>query len=65
MEYLINLTKIRERKGLSKVQLAAKANLSATYIGELEALSKSPTLRMAQRVANALGCTIEDLAKGG
>ena len=56
-----SLIRYRELKGWSKAQLAEKSGLSQTYIGELEAGKKQPTVRTVNKLAKALGVTVEAL----
>jgi transcriptional regulator with XRE-family HTH domain len=49
--------------GLSQELLAEKAGLHPTYIGLIERGKRSPTLRVAQRLAQALGCDLSALLK--
>lgn len=51
----------RKEKGLSQEELADKANLHATYIGQLERGEKNATLESIEKVANALEISLEDL----
>lgn len=51
----------RIKKGWTKAQLAEKADISKTYIGELEAGSKQPTVPVAMRIAKALEVDLMEL----
>ncbi|RAK18874.1 helix-turn-helix protein [Anoxybacillus vitaminiphilus] len=51
----------RKEKGLSQEELAHKANLHTTYIGQLERGEKNATLESVEKVANALEISLEDL----
>ena len=57
---------LRERRGLTREQLAAKTGLSAVYIKKLEAGDRqSPSLPALARIARALGATLRvDLVQG-
>src|ERR1700682_3635948 len=58
------LRKIRESEGLSIDELAAKADISKTYIWELEkdtAGEKKPSAAVLMQIAKALSVTIADL----
>jgi transcriptional regulator with XRE-family HTH domain len=50
-----NLKEQRLRKKLSQERLAAKANLSLSYISELERGNRTPTLPAIEKIAAALG----------
>jgi XRE family transcriptional regulator, regulator of sulfur utilization len=51
----------RKEKGMSQEELAHKANLHTTYIGQLERGEKNATLESVEKVANALEISLEDL----
>jgi transcriptional regulator with XRE-family HTH domain len=51
---------LRERRGLTREQLAEKTGLSAVYLKKLEAGERnSPSFPALQRIARALGATFE------
>lgn len=56
-----NLAEIRKEKGWSQQELADKSGVSQTYISELEANKKQPTVPIAQKLALALGVSIGEL----
>jgi transcriptional regulator with XRE-family HTH domain len=56
-----NLIKAREAKGWNKAQLAERSSISQTYIGELEAGKKQPTVKTVKKLAKALDVTVEYL----
>lgn len=51
---------LREAAGLSKGKLAERAELSATYIGQLEMGIKQPTVETITRICTALGITLAE-----
>lgn len=51
----------RKERGLSQEELAHLANLHTTYIGQLERGEKNATLSSVEKVANALGISLENL----
>lgn len=51
----------RKEKGFSQEELAYKANLHTTYIGQLERGEKNATLESVEKVASALGISLEEL----
>ena len=59
-----NLRKLRLRKGLTQVDLAAKAGINRRYIQDLEAGRKQPTIVVAAKLKSALGCRWDTLLKG-
>ncbi|MBO8136767.1 MAG: helix-turn-helix transcriptional regulator [Desulfotomaculum sp.] len=55
------LKRLREAKGWTKSRLAQEANISQTYVGELEAGTKQPTIRTLEKIASALGVSVPKL----
>jgi transcriptional regulator with XRE-family HTH domain len=53
----------RLKRGLSQEELAAKANLHRTYIGMIERAEKNITLINIEKIAKALGISIDELLK--
>ncbi|MBA7493503.1 hypothetical protein ES702_04062 [subsurface metagenome] len=56
--------KVREerlKKGLSQEELAAKAGVHRTYIGMIERAEKNITLKNIEKIANALGISLDKL----
>jgi transcriptional regulator with XRE-family HTH domain len=58
---LENLEKFRKARGWSQRKLADQSGVSQTYISELEADKKQPTVFIAQKLALALDITLSDL----
>ena len=56
-----NLKRIRKERGLTLRAIAESVDSSIGYIHELEAGSKSPSLAMLQKLANALNVTPNEL----
>lgn len=52
---------IRKQKGLSQEELAERAGLHPTYIGQLERGEKSATIDSLEKVTAALEITFEEL----
>lgn len=59
-----NLKKRRLQKKLSQKVVGELAGLTMTYIGQLERGKMGVSLRTAKRIADALGCRLEDLIQG-
>ncbi len=56
------IRKLREAEGLTQEQLAQRAKVSQAYLSRLEAgQRKAPTIRIAQRLAKALGVPVAAL----
>ncbi len=51
----------RQRRGYSQAQLAEKANVHPTYIGQLERGEKNATIESIKKVAAALNLPLETL----
>lgn len=56
-----NLVIFRKAKRWSQKKLAEKAGISQTYISELEAEKKQPTIPIVEKLASALGVSISKL----
>jgi len=54
----LNITIIRERRGLTQEKLAALADLHKTYIGQIERGEKNIGLRNLEKIAKALNISI-------
>lgn len=58
-DLVYELRKVREKKGVSQIQLAQKANMSQTAISQFETLSKKPSVHTLFRIIRALDCRLE------
>lgn len=56
-----NLVIFRKAKRWSQKKLAEKAGISQTYVSELEAEKKQPTIPIVEKLALALGVSISKL----
>lgn len=56
-----NLVAFRKAKGWSQQKLSEKSGVSQTYISELEADKKHPTVFIVQKLASALDVTLSEL----
>lgn len=58
------LRTVRERRRLTQVELAKKAQVGRTYIVKLESGDKkNPSLAVLQRLAKALGVPVTELLR--
>ena len=58
------LKALRERKGLTQVELAEKAGVTQSYLARLEAGEReNPSLDVLKRLAEALGVPLSKLLK--
>jgi len=55
------IQKLREQKGISQQDLAAKCNFEKSNMSRLEAGRVNPTLSTLEKVANALDVTLVEL----
>ena len=56
-----HIQKLRELKGISQQDLAAKCNFEKSNMSRLEAGGVNPTLSTLEKVANALEITLAEL----
>lgn len=56
-----NVKRIREQRGINQKQLAEAANVSPPYLYDLENGNRNAKPETWQRIADALGCTVEEL----
>jgi transcriptional regulator with XRE-family HTH domain len=55
---------LRQRKGLSQLELAKRAKITQPYLAQIEAgVRKNPSLKTLQRLAKALGVTVGKLVR--
>ena len=54
---------LRNKKGISQEKLAEFSELHRTYISSIELGKRNVALENIEKLAKALGCTIEDLFK--
>lgn len=53
---------LREREGLTQVELARRAKITQAYVAQLEAGDKrNPSLATLKRLAKALGMSVTEL----
>lgn len=55
---------LRKQKKLSQFDLSLLADVNKNYISDLEKGRRNPTLLVLERLADALGVTLEFLFKG-
>ncbi|WP_129408058.1 helix-turn-helix transcriptional regulator [Marinitoga lauensis] len=55
------IRELRKSKRLTTVELANIAEISQSYLSELEQGLKTPTIPIARRIAKALGCELNDV----
>jgi len=58
--------KVRERRfelGLSQEELATRASVHRTYVGMIERAEKNITLTNIEKIAKALGLSVDEITK--
>lgn len=58
---MLKIRELRKQRGLSQQDLAAVLNVSQQCISYYETGKRKPDLLDAKRIADALGCKIDDL----
>ncbi|MCD4812851.1 helix-turn-helix domain-containing protein [bacterium] len=61
--FLELIKETREKKKMTREQLAAKAKVHKTTIGLLERKRRIPTLQIANQIAKALGLSLSKMVK--
>ena len=55
------IAEFREKNGLTQTQLANMCGVSQQSISKVEKGNGLPSLKLASAIANALGCTMDEL----
>lgn len=55
---------IRKSKGVSQVELAEKIGVTQSMLCQIERGTKTLSVPLSVDIAEALGCTINDIVKG-
>ncbi|MGD6870453.1 helix-turn-helix transcriptional regulator [Bacillus cereus] len=55
------IAELRKEKLISQEKLAAQVGLSRTYISEIENNKKQPNVKLAIKIAKALGISVESI----
>lgn len=55
---------IRKKKGFSQLSLSIDAEISKSYLSDLELGKRNPTVTTLNKICLVLGITLEDLFKG-
>lgn len=56
-----NLRAVMDKRKMSATELAYKSGVGARYIGFIIQGVRSPSLKVAMKMAQALGCKVEDI----
>ena len=62
---MTRLREIRKHRGITQVQLAEIIGVEQSTISQWETGRAQPSLKIAVKIANALGCKVDDLIKEG
>lgn len=57
----LNIRALREQAGLTQIELAEKVAVTSVFLCQVERGSKACSLPLALEIAEALGCTINDI----
>jgi transcriptional regulator with XRE-family HTH domain len=57
------MRELREKRGLSRAELAAALDMSEPHIIKLENGQRAPSLALAWHLAQALGCSLDELTE--
>ena len=55
---------LREQKKMTLEDLSFEADINKNYLSDLERGNRNPTVKILERIAVALGITLEELFKG-
>lgn len=58
---MTDIKKIREKRGITQKELAAKLNVSPSTVSQWENGLRNPSLVNVKRVSNILHCTTDEL----
>ncbi len=56
-----NIRDLRERRGITQVQLAERVGITQAMLCQIERGTKNPSLQVGAEIAKNLSCKIEDL----
>ena len=57
------IAELRKEVGLTQEQLAVKTGLDRTFVGYIEKGDRNPSIETANKIARALGITIDEIFK--
>ena len=59
--FAARLREVRSSRGLTQAELARAAHVTASYVWRLESCGAAPGIDLVERLASALGTTVDDL----
>lgn len=60
-----NLSRARQRAGLTQQQLADRLRVNRVTVGHIESGERRPSLALAVDIARVLGVSLDELVEGG
>lgn len=60
----MKIAELRTKKGLTQSELAELIDTSQSYLSQIEAGRKQPSIKMMRRISEALGCSFSELMNG-
>ena len=60
---MINLRYLRLENNLSQKELSDKVGVKQNTISQIESGARNPSLSVAQKLSEVLGCTVDELLK--
>ena len=55
---------MRERRGLSQLEVSKQLNISQSAISQYEKSKREPSIEILIKLADLFGCTIDELGRG-
>lgn len=59
-----NVHRLRVKRGLTQEEVCERAEIDRSYVQRIESGTSNPTVEVASRLRQALGCTWEELLRG-
>lgn len=56
-----NIRSLRERKGISQLELSKMSGVSPSYICQCEKGSRIPSVKLSMKLAEALSCQLSEI----
>ena len=61
---IIFIKQMRERRGLSQLEVSKQLNISQSAISQYEKSKREPSIEILIKLADLFGCTIDELVRG-
>lgn len=59
-----NVQRLRQNRSMSQSELAEAVNIHQTHISKIELGKKTPSMEVAQQLADFFGVSLDELVKG-